>query len=329
MSEDLKLEEKWDKVFPKSDNVNHKKVSFKNHFGITLVADMYEPKEYEGKLPAIAVSGPFGAVKEQSSGLYAQEMAERGFLTIAFDPSFTGESLGEPRYMNSPDINVEDFQAAVDYLTNLENVDSEKISIIGICGWGGMALQTACIDTRIKVTIAVTMYDMSRVSGNGYFDEGDNEESRYKARAQINAQRTEDFKNKEYKLGGGVVDPLPENAPQFVKDYYAYYKTPRGYHKRSLNSNSGWNVTTNTSLLNTRLFYYSNEIRNAVMIVHGDKAHSYYMGKDAYENMIKDSKYIDNKEFLSIEGATHCDLYDQKDIIPFDKIEEFIRKNIK
>ena len=328
MSEDLKLEEKWDKVFPKSDNVNHKKVSFKNHFGITLVADMYEPKEYEGKLPAIAVSGPFGAVKEQSSGLYAQEMAERGFLTIAFDPSFTGESLGEPRYMNSPDINVEDYQAAVDYLINLENVDSEKISIIGICGWGGMALQTACIDTRIKATIAVTMYDLSRVRGNGYFDEEDNEESRYKARTQINAQRTEDFKNKEYKLAGGVVDPLPENAPQFVKDYYAYYKTPRGYHKRSLNSNSGWNVTTNTSLLNTRLFYYSNEIRNAVMIVHGDKAHSYYMGKDAYENMIKDSKYIDNKEFLSIEGATHCDLYDQKDIIPFDKIEEFIRKNI-
>ena len=329
MSEELKLEEKWDKVFPKSDNVNHKKVSFKNHFGITLVADMYEPKEYEGKLPAIAVSGPFGAVKEQSSGLYAQEMAERGFLTIAFDPSFTGESLGEPRYMNSPDINVEDYQAAVDYLINLENVDSEKISIIGICGWGGMALQTACIDTRIKATIAVTMYDLSRVRGNGYFDEEDNEESRYKARTQINAQRTEDFKNKEYKLAGGVIDPLPENAPQFVKDYYAYYKTPRGYHKRSLNSNSGWNVTTNTSLLNTRLFYYSNEIRNAVMIVHGDKAHSYYMGKDAYENMIKDSKYIDNKEFLSIEGATHCDLYDQKDIIPFDEIEEFIRKNIK
>lgn len=329
MSEDLKLEEKWDKVFPKSDNVNHKKVSFKNHFGITLVADMYEPKEYEGKLPAIAVSGPFGAVKEQSSGLYAQEMAERGFLTIAFDPSFTGESLGEPRYMNSPDINVEDYQAAVDYLINLENVDSEKISIIGICGWGGMALQTACIDTRIKATIAVTMYDLSRVRGNGYFDEEDNEESRYKARTQINAQRTEDFKNKEYKLAGGVIDPLPENAPQFVKDYYAYYKTPRGYHKRSLNSNSGWNVTTNTSLLNTRLFYYSNEIRNAVMIVHGDKAHSYYMGKDAYENMIKDNKYVDNKEFLSIEGATHCDLYDQKDIIPFDEIEEFINKNIK
>ena len=327
-NEEVKITEEWDKVFPKSEKVNHRKVTFKNHFGITLVADLYEPKQYEGKLPGLAVSGPFGAVKEQSSGLYAQEMAERGFLAIAFDPSFTGESGGEPRYMNSPDINVEDFQAAVDYLSNLDNVDSEKIGIIGICGWGGMALQTACIDTRIKATIVSTMYDMSRVAGNGYFDSEDNEEARYKARVQINAQRTEDFKNKEYKLGGGVVDPLPEDAPRFVKDYYAYYKTSRGYHKRSLNSNGGWNVTAGTSLMNTRLLYYSNEIRNAVMIVHGDKAHSYYFGKDAYNNMIKDSKYTDNKEFLSIEGASHCDLYDQKDIIPFDKIEEFIRKNI-
>ena len=327
-NEELKITEEWDKVFPKSEKVNHRKVTFKNHFGITLVADLYEPRQYEGKLPGIAVSGPFGAVKEQSSGLYAQEMAERGFLCIAFDPSFTGESGGEPRYMNSPDINVEDFQAAVDYLSNLDNVDSEKIGIIGICGWGGMALQTACIDTRIKATIASTMYDMSRVAGNGYFDSEDNEEARYKARVQINAQRTEDFKNKKYKLGGGVVDPLPEDAPKFVKDYYAYYKTPRGYHKRSLNSNGGWNVTAGTSLMNTRLLYYSKEIRNAVMIVHGDKAHSYYFGKDAYNNMIKDSKYTENKEFLSIEGATHCDLYDQKNIIPFDKIEEFIRKNI-
>ena len=327
-NEELKITEEWDKVFPKSEKINHRKVTFKNHFGITLVADLYEPKQYEGKLPGLAVSGPFGAVKEQSSGLYAQEMAERGFLCIAFDPSFTGESGGEPRYMNSPDINVEDFQAAVDYLSNLDNVDSEKIGIIGICGWGGMALQTACVDTRIKATIVSTMYDMSRVAGNGYFDSEDNEEARYKARVQINAQRTEDFKNKEYKLGGGVVDPLPEDAPRFVKDYYAYYKTSRGYHKRSLNSNGGWNVTAGTSLMNTRLLYYSNEIRNAVMIVHGDKAHSYYFGKDAYNNMIKDSKYTDNKEFLSIEGASHCDLYDQKDIIPFDKIEEFIRKNI-
>ncbi len=327
-NEELKITEEWDKVFPKSEKVNHRKVTFKNHFGITLVADLYEPKQYEGKMSGLAVSGPFGAVKEQSSGLYAQEMAERGFLAIAFDPSFTGESGGEPRYMNSPDINVEDFQAAVDYLSNLDNVDSEKIGIIGICGWGGMALQTACIDTRIKATIVSTMYDMSRVAGNGYFDSEDNEEARYKARKAINAQRTEDFKNKEYKLGGGVVDPLPEDAPGFVKDYYAYYKTPRGYHKRSLNSNGGWNVTAGTSLMNTRLLYYSNEIRNAVMIVHGDKAHSYYFGKDAYNNMIKDSKYTDNKEFLSIEGASHCDLYDQKDIIPFDRIEEFIRKNI-
>ena len=329
MSEELKLNQEWDKVFPKSEKVNHKKVTFKNHFGITIAADMYEPKDYEGKLPGIAVSGPFGAVKEQSSGLYAQEMAERGFLAIAFDPSFTGESTGEPRYMNSPDINIEDFQAAVDYLSNLENVDSEKIGIIGICGWGGMAIQTACIDTRIKATVASTMYDMSRVTGNGYFDSEDNEEARYNKRVAINAQRTEDFKNKEYKLGGGVVDPLPEDAPQFVKDYYDYYKTSRGYHKRSLNSNGGWSITASTSLLNTRLLYYSNEIRNAVMIVHGDKAHSYYFGKDAYNNMIKDSKYANNKELLTVEGASHCDLYDQKDIIPFDKIESFLKKNLK
>ena len=328
MNEDLKITNEWDKTFELSEKVNHKKVTFHTRFGFTLVADQYEPKNYEGKLPAISVCGPFGAVKEQCSGLYAMKMAERGFLTIAFDPSFTGESGGTPRYMTSFDINVEDFQSAVDYLSNLDNVDSEKISIIGICGWGGMALQTACIDTRIKATIASTMYDMSRVSGNGYFDSDDNEEARYKARVAINAQRTEDFKNGEYKLGGGVVDPLPEDAPQFVKDYYAYYKTPRGYHPRSLNSNGGWNVTAGTSLMNTRLLYYSNEIRNAVMIVHGDKAHSYYFGKDAYENMIKDSKYTHNKELLTIEGASHCDLYDQKNIIPFDKIEEFIRKNI-
>ena len=326
--EELKIVEEWDKIFPKSEKVNHKKVTFKNHFGITIVADMYEPKEYEGLLPAIAVSGPFGAVKEQSSGIYAQEMAERGFLSIAFDPSFTGESGGEPRYMNSPDINVEDFQSAVDFLSNLENVDNEKISIIGICGWGGMAIQTACIDTRIKSTIAVTMYDMSRVTGNGYFDEEDNEEARYNKRVAINNQRTEDFKTGEYKLAGGVIDPLPEDAPQFVKDYYDHYKTSRGYHKRSLNSNGGWNITASTSLLNTRILHYSNEIRSAVMIVHGDKAHSYYFGKDAYNEMIKNCKYTDNKELLIVPNASHCDLYDQKDIIPFDKIEEFIRKSI-
>ena len=329
MSEELKITDEWDKVFPKSEKINHRKVTFKNHFGITIVADMYEPKQYEGKLPAIAVSGPYGAVKEQSSGLYAQEMAERGFLSIAFDPSFTGESSGEPRYMTSPDINVEDFQAAVDFLSVQENVDSEKIGIIGICGWGGMALQTACIDTRIKATIVSTMYDMSRVAGNGYFDEQDNEESRYKMRVAINNQRTEDFKTGEYKLAGGVIDPLPEDAPQFVKDYYAYYKMPRGYHKRSLNSNNGWAVQSNTSMMNTRLFRYSNEIRNAVMIVHGENAHSCYMGKDAYKDMIKDSKYTANKELVIVPNATHCDLYDQKDIIPFDKIENFLKENLK
>ena len=328
MKEDLKLTNEWDKVFPKSTKVNHKKVTFKNHFGITLVADMYEPKEYKGKLPALAVSGPYGAVKEQSSGLYAQEMAERGFLTIAFDPSFTGESAGTPRYMTSYDINVEDFQSAVDYLVSLDNVDSEKIGIIGICGWGGMALQTACIDTRVKVTIVSTMYDMSRVAGNGYFDEQDNEEARYNQRVNLNNQRNEDYKNGKYALAGGVVDLLPENSPEFIKDYHAYYKTKRGYHPRSLNSNNGWAIQTNTSMMNVRLFHYSNEIRNAVMIVHGDKAHSYYMGKDAYENMIKDSKYTSNKEFVTVSGATHTDLYDQKDKIPFDRIEEFIRKNI-
>lgn len=329
MNEELIIEKEWDKVFPKSEEVDHKKVTFRNHFGITLVADMYIPKKECEKYPAIAVCGPFGAVKEQSSGLYAQEMAKRGFLTIAFDPSFTGESGGYPRYMNSPDINVEDFQAAVDFLFVQENVDTDKISIIGICGWGGMALQTACIDTRIKVTVASTMYDMSRVSGNGYFDADDNEEARYNARVNICNQRIEDFKNGEYKLGGGVVDPLPEDAPFFVKDYYDYYKTKRGYHKRSLNSNGGWNITANTSLMNTRLLHYSNEIRNAVLIIHGEKAHSCYFSKDAYNNMIKNSKYTDNKELMIIPNAVHTDLYDKIDIIPFDKIESFIKENLK
>jgi len=329
MSEKLNLVEVWDKVFPKSEKVNHKKVTFKNHFGITLVADMYEPKDYEGKLPALAVSGPYGAVKEQSSGLYAQEMAERGFLAIAFDPSFTGESGGNPRYMTSFDINVEDFQAAIDYLISLDNVDAEKIGIIGICGWGGIALQTACIDTRVKATIVSTMYDMSRVAGNGYFDEQDNEEARYKQRVNLSNQRNEDYKNKEYALAGGVIDPLPENAPEFLQGYHAYYKTPRGYHKRSLNSNAGWVIQTNTSMMNVRLLHYSNEIRNAVMIIHGEKAHSCYMGRDAYANMIKNSKYTNNKELIIIPNATHTDLYDQKDKIPFDKIEKFIKDNIK
>lgn len=326
MSKKLNLVEKWDKVFPQSEKVNHKKVTFKNHFGITLAADMYIPKNVQGKLPAMAISGPYGAVKEQSSGLYAQEMAERGFLTIAFDPSFTGESGGEPRYMTSPDINVEDFQAAVDYLSCLDSVDSEKIGILGVCGWGGMALQTACIDTRIKATVCSTMYDMSRVAGNGYFDKEDNEESRYKSRTAINTQRTEDYKNGTYKLLGGVVDPLPDDAPQFLKDYHAYYKTKRGYHERSLNSNGGWAHQANTSMMNTRLFRYSSEIRSAVMIVHGEKAHSCYMGKDAFNDMIKNSNYKENKELLIVPNASHCDLYDQKDIIPFDKIEEFFKK---
>ena len=329
MKEELNLVQEWDKVFPQSDKVNHKKITFKNHFGITLVADMYEPKDYEGKLPAIAVSGPYGAVKEQSSGLYAQEMAERGFLTIAFDPSFTGESTGTPRYMTSFDINVEDFQAAVDYLFSLDNVDNEKIGIIGICGWGGMALQTACIDTRIKATIVSTMYDMSRIAGNGYFDEQDNEEARYQSRVNLNNQRNEDYKNGEYALAGGVIDPLPENVPEFLQGYHAYYKTPRGYHKRSLNSNGGWAIQSSTSMMNVRLLHYSNEIRSAVMIVHGDKAHSFYMGKDAYDNMIKDSKYTNNKELVVIPEATHTDLYDQKDKIPFDKIEKFLKDNLK
>ena len=320
----LNLSNEWDKVFPKNNNVNHKKVTFKNHFGIELAADMYWPKN--GNIfPAIAISGPFGAVKEQSSGLYAQEMALRGFLTIAFDPSFTGESGGEPRYMNSPDINVEDFQAAIDYLSNLDNVDSNKISIIGICGWGGMALQTACIDTRIKATIAITMYDMSRVTGNGYYDNEDSSEARYQKRVAINNQRTIDFKNGNYKLGGGVVDD-PAGMPIFVQQYYDYYKTKRGYHKRSLNSNGGWNVTASTSLLNTRLLTYAKEIRSAVLIVHGQKAHSLYFGEDAYKLLEGD-----NKEFLLVNDATHCDLYDggiNHDKIPFNDIEAFIRKNI-
>ena len=320
----LNLNDAWDKVFPKDESVQHKKVSFRNHFGIELAADMFWPKEGD-RFPAIAISGPFGAVKEQSSGLYAQEFARRGFLAIAFDPSFTGESGGEPRYMNSPDINVEDFQTAIDYLLNLDNVDHERISIIGICGWGGMALQTACIDTRIKATVAVTMYDMSRISGNGYFDAEDKEESRYQARVAINNQRTIDFRNGTYKLGGGVVDD-PTDMPWFVKQYYDYYKTPRGYHARSLNSNGGWNVTAGTSLMNTRLFHYAPEIRSAVLIVHGENAHSLYFGQDAFKLLRGD-----NKEFLLVKNATHCDLYDggeSHDKIPFHEIEAFIRKHI-
>jgi hypothetical protein len=327
MSE-IKLTTEWDKTFPKSEKVNHKKVTFVNRYGITLVADMYTPKNATGKLSAIAVSGPFGAVKEQSSGLYAQEMAERGFLTIAFDPSFTGESGGTPRYMASPDINTEDFQASVDFLSVQENVDPDKIAIIGICGWGGMAINAAALDTRIKATVTSTMYDMTRVNANGYFDSENSEEARYNKKVTLNAQRIADFKNGSYKLGGGVVDPLPADAPFFVKDYYDYYKTERGYHKRSLNSNGGWNVIGTMSFMNMPILKYSNEIRSAVLLVHGEKAHSCYFSKDAYANMIKDSKYASNKELFIIPNAVHTDLYDNKNIIPFDKIESFIRANI-
>ncbi len=342
----LNLTTEWDKVFPKSDKVDHKKVTFKNHFGIELAADMYSPKNTSGKLPAIAGAGPYGAVKEQSSGLYAQEMAERGFITIAFDPSYTGESGGEPRYVTSWDLNVEDYQAAVDFLSNEPNVDADKISIIGVCGWGGVALQTACLDTRIKATVCSTMYDMPRVARNGYFDSANTAEARQEAKEAVNAQRTEDYKNGKLKLAGGVVDPLPEDAPKFLQDYHAYYKTPRGYHARSLNSNGGWAMTGNISLANTTAFTNSNEIKNAVLIVHGEKAHSRYLGEDAFAAMAgyefathnAPAPYegnapvgltkVGNKELLIVEGASHCDLYDQKDIIPFDKIEAFIKENI-
>ncbi len=326
--EELNVTQEWDKTFPKSEKVNHEKVKFQNRFGIALVADMYTPKNVEGLLPAIAVCGPFGAVKEQASGLYAQEMAERGFLTIAFDPSFTGESGGMPRYVASPDINTEDFQAAVDFLSTRKNVDREKIGIIGICGWGGMALNTAAIDTRIKATVCSTMYDMSRVNAFGYFDALD-EEGRYAQKKQLNEQRIKDFENGSYELGGGVVDPLPEDAPFFVKDYYDYYKTKRGYHKRSLNSNNGWNKTSSLSFINTKSLSYSNEIRSAVLIIHGDKAHSCYFSMDAYKNMTDNSSYINNKELMIIPNAVHTDLYDNKKIIPFDKIEKFFRDNLK
>ena len=324
-TETLNLTQEWDKTFPKSDKVNHSKVTFVNRYGITLAADLYEPKNAAGKLPAIAVCGPLGAVTEQGSGLYAQTMAERGFLTIAFDPSFTGESGGQPRYMASPDINTEDFQAAVDFLSVQANVDPERVGIIGICGWGGMALNTAALDTRIKATAVMTMYDMTRVNAKGYFDSADSEEKRYEMKKALNAQRIADYVSSEYKLGGGVVDPLPEDAPFFVKDYYDYYKTPRGYHKRSLNSNGGWNVIGCMSFINQPILQYSNEIRSAVLIVHGEKAHSCYFGKDAYADMTRGSKYTDNKELMIIPDAVHTDLYDggAKKVIPFDKLESF------
>lgn len=322
--EKLELTQEWDKVFPQSDKVYHKKVTFHNRYGIVLAADMYAPKNAAGKLPAIAVSGPFGAVKEQSSGLYAQKMAECGYLTLAFDPSFTGESGGQPRYVASPDINTEDFCAAVDFLSVQENADPERIGIIGICGWGGMAVNAAAQDTRIKATAAMTMYDMTRVNANGYFDAENTAGARYAKKQAMNAQRTADYKSGSYALAGGVVDPLPEDAPQFVKDYYAYYKTPRGYHSRSLNSNGGWNVTSSLPFMNMPILQYASEIRSAVLLVHGEKAHSRYFSEDVYKQLTGD-----NKELLIIPGATHTDLYDRMDVIPFDKLNAFFSEHLK
>ena len=325
----LPLTQEWDKTFPQSDKVNHSKVTFHNRYGITLAADMYTPKNASGKLPAIAVCGPFGAVKEQCSGLYAQTMAEKGYLTIAFDPSFTGESGGEPRYMASPDINTEDFMAAVDFLSVQDNVDADKIGIIGICGWGGMALNTAALDTRIKATVVSTMYDMTRVNANGYFDAENSEEARFAKKQAMNELRTKEYRSGEYSRAGGCVPlPVPEDAPFFVKDYSEYYKG-RCYHARSLNSNDGWNTIGCESFMNQPILRYSNELRSAVLIMHGDKAHSYYFGKDAYENMTRDSKYTENKKFLSIPGAVHTDLYDNLDVIPFEKLDGFFTEYLK
>ena len=330
-NEMLTLTQEWDKTFPQSDKVDHKKVTFHNRYGITLAADMYIPKNADGKLPAIAVSGPFGAVKEQCSGLYAQTLAERGFLTIAFDPSFTGESGGMSRYMASPDINTEDFMSAVDFLSVQDDVDADRIGICGICGWGGMAINTAALDTRIKATVAVTMYDMARVNAKGYFDSEDSEEKRYEKKVALNAQRIKDYQSGEYVLGGGCLPlPVPEDMPFFVKDYSDYYKG-RAYHSRSLNSNGGWNIIGCMSFINQPINTYSNEIRSAVLLIHGEKAHSCYFSKDAYAAMTKDSKYTDNKELLIIPDAVHTDLYDGggKDAIPFDKLEAFYREYLK
>ena len=324
MEETLTLTQEWDKVFPLSNKVNHSKVTFHNRYGITLAADLYAPKDASGKLPAIAVCGPFGAVKEQASGLYAQQLAERGFLTMAFDPSFTGESGGQPRYVASPDINTEDFCAAVDYLSTRGEVDPERIGILGICGWGGMAVNAAAVDTRIKATVAATMYDMSRVNANGYFDEADNADARNDMRRQLNAQRTEDYRNGTYELAGGLPDSVPAEAPQYVKDYFAYYKTERGYHKRSLNSNGGWNKTSALSFINMPILTYAGEIRNAVLLVHGEKAHSRYFSEDTFKKLKGD-----NKELLIVPGANHTDLYDNFEKIPFDKIEAFYREHLE
>ncbi|MBQ3737666.1 MAG: alpha/beta hydrolase [Bacteroidales bacterium] len=338
MKQELNLTQEWDKVFPLSDKVSHRKVTFETQYGLTLAADLYTPKDAEGKLAAIAVSGPFGAVKEQSGGLYAMRMAERGFVALAFDPSFTGESSGEPRRTASPDINTEDFMAAVDFLSKQDNVDAERIGIIGICGWGGIALNAAATDTRIKATVASTMYDMTRISGNGYYDSNDNEADRHAAREALAKQRLTD----PMAMAGGVVDPLPEDAPQFVKDYHAYYKTPRGYHKRSGNSNDGWRIIGTQAYANARFLYYINEIRSAVLVMHGEKAHSRYFGEAAYKYMVEGQaegyNFIgtpnpnpENKELLIIPGATHCDLYDggEGNYIPWDTLAEFFTKNLK
>jgi fermentation-respiration switch protein FrsA (DUF1100 family) len=335
MNNTLQLTQEWDKVFPKSENVDHKKVTFHNRYGITLAADMYTPKNASGKFAAIAVSGPFGAIKEQCSGLYAQTMAERGFLTIAFDPSFTGESGGEPRRMASPDINTEDFLAAVDFLSVQDNVDPEKIGIIGICGWGGMAVNAAALDPRIKATVASTMYDMSKVNVEGYFASEDTPAQRMEKRKAIAAQRTEDYRSGSYKRAGGVVDPLPDDAPFFVKDYYDYYKTPRGYHPRSGNSNDGWNVIGCQSFLNQPLLAWAAEIESPVLLIHGEKAHSRYFSEYAFAKMTGktcngESMKVGNKEILIIPGAVHTDLYDDKNgKIPYDKMEAFFKENLK
>ena len=323
IEETLNLTQEWDKTCPKSAKTDHKKVTFHNRYGITLAADMYTPKGAQGKLPAVAVAGPFGAVKEQASGLYAQTLAERDFLTLAFDPSYTGESGGQPRAVASPDINTEDFCAAVDFLSVQENVDPARVGILGICGWGGMALNAAAMDTRIKATVSVTMYDMTRVAARGYFDSVD-EEARYRLKEQLNNQRTQDYKNGSYALAGGLPDSVPDDAPFYVKDYFDYYKTPRGYHARSLNSNGGWNVTSSLSLINMPILAYAGEIRNAVLVIHGEKAHSCYFSRDAFARLKGD-----NKELMIIPGAVHTDLYDRKDIIPFDKIESFFRTWLK
>lgn len=324
----LELTPVWDKVFPVSDKVDHYKDTFHNRYGIELAADVYLPKGASGRLAAIAVAGPFGAVKEQSSGLYAQQLAERGFLAIAFDPSFTGESGGTPRYIASPDINTEDFQASVDYLSCRDDVDPGRVGILGICGWGGMALNAAAIDTRVKATVASTMYDMARVSRNGYFDAEDSAAARRERLTVLNAQRTVEYERGSHDRAGGVVDPLPEDAPSFVRDYHAYYKTGRGYHARSLNSNDGWNVTGTMSFINQPINTRLNEIESAVLIVHGEEAHSCYFSRDAYAALVDGNPSTDNKELMIIPGAVHTDLYDRLDVIPFDRIEEFYRANL-